>query len=79
MPWGDISDFEDEEFYGFCDDFEREKEKIHGELRKEIENKEYAMGTYGEETEEYKEENGYVRKGNELNKKKLIYVAVLEN
>ena len=50
MPWGDISDFEDEEFYGFCDDFEREKEKIHGELRKEIENKEYVIDAYGEET-----------------------------
>ena len=27
MPWGEISNFEDEEFYGFCTDFEQKKEK----------------------------------------------------
>ena len=27
MPWKAISNFEDEEFYGFCADFERKKEK----------------------------------------------------
>ena len=26
FPWGEISDFEDGEFYGFCDDFEQKKE-----------------------------------------------------
>ena len=54
-PWKEISNFGDEEFYGFCTDFEQKKEKIQDEIRKEIENKEYVMDTYGEETEEYKE------------------------
>ena len=27
MPWGEISDWENVEFYGFCDDFERKKER----------------------------------------------------
>ena len=59
--WGEISNFEDGKFYGFCADFDRKNEKIQ-EIRKEIESKEYLMGTYGEETEEYKEENELGRK-----------------
>ena len=31
------------------------RKKIQEELRKEMEDKEYVIGTYGEETEEYKE------------------------
>ena len=53
MHCGEIWDFDDEAFYGFCADFE--EKKIQEEIRKEIENKEYIMETYGEETEEYKE------------------------
>ena len=39
----------------FYTDFEQKKEKIQEEIRREIEDKEYIMETYGEETEEYKE------------------------
>ena len=35
------------------------KKKIQEELRREIGNKEYVIDTYGEETEEYEEENGF--------------------
>ena len=64
--WGEISDFEREEFYGFCSDFEQKKEKIQEELRKAIGNKEYVIATYGEDTEEYSEakSNLEVRKMN---------------
>ena len=53
---GEISDFEDGEFYGFREDFYQKEREIKEELRKEIENKAYVIDTYGEETEEYKEE-----------------------
>ena len=53
-----ISGFEEGEFCGFCDDFTQQK--IQGELGREVECKEYVIGTYGEETEEYKEaKNGF--------------------
>ena len=48
IPWEAINDFEDEEFYGFCIDFEQSKEKSQGELHKEIEGHEYTISTYGE-------------------------------
>ena len=48
-----ISGFEEGGFYGFCDDFAQQK--IQGELGREVECKEYVIGTYGEETEEYNE------------------------
>ena len=67
---GGISDFEGGEFYGFCIDCEKEKEKIQEELRKEIESKEYVIATYGEDTEEYSEAKLDLReKKSELNKK----------
>ena len=56
IQWKDVGVFRDGEFYGFYTDFERKKEKIQEELRREIEDKEYIMETYGEETEEYMEE-----------------------
>ena len=34
MRWEEIKDFEDGEFYGFCTDFEQEKERIQDEIRK---------------------------------------------
>ena len=48
-----ISDFDDEEFYGFCSDSERRKAKIQEALRNGIGSKEYAISTFGEDTEEY--------------------------
>ena len=30
MPWGEMSDFEDGEFYGFCNDSEQKKENSGG-------------------------------------------------
>ena len=56
MPRGGRSDFEDGEFYGFCSDFEQRGSKIKEELGSEIERKEYAISTFGEDTEEYMEE-----------------------
>ena len=53
MPCGEISDFEDDEFRGFRNDFEQKK--TQEELRKEMGDKEYIIATYGEATEEYKE------------------------
>ena len=52
-PRGGISDFDDGEFYGFFSDFEQRKAKIQEELRYEIGSKEYAISTFGEDTEEY--------------------------
>ena len=65
MRWW-ISDFEDGEFYGFCNDSEQ---KVQEDLRKEMEDKEYVIDTYGEETEEYKEAKMDLQeKKNELNR-----------
>ena len=69
MPWGEIKDFEDGGFYGFCTDFEQKKERIQCEIRNEMGNKEYEMDTYGEETEEYKEARmSWEERKNELDK-----------
>ena len=55
MPRGGISDFEDEELYGFCGDFEQRKVRTQEELRNEIESNEYAISTFGEHTKVWKE------------------------
>ena len=49
---GELSDFEDEEFYGFCSDSEQRRENPE-ELRNEIESTAYAISTFGAYTEEY--------------------------
>ena len=49
---GEISDFEDDEFYGLCGDFEHSKAKTQEELRHEIGIAECAFSTFGEDTKE---------------------------
>ena len=55
LPWKEVSEFEDDEFDGFCSDFEQKWSKIRTDLEKGIENEEYVIGTFGEDTEEWKE------------------------
>ena len=55
LPWNEVSEFEDDEFYGFCGDFEQKWSKIRTDLEKGIENEEYVINTFGENTEEWRE------------------------
>ena len=54
---GEISYFEDEEFYGHRGEFEQKKDKAQADLQKEVESSEFTPLTYGENTEERKEAN----------------------
>ena len=44
--WGEISDFEAEEFYGFLRWFRTEKDKIQTDFRKDVEFNEFTILTY---------------------------------
>jgi hypothetical protein len=55
LPWKEVSEFEDDEFDGFCGDFEQKWSKIRTDLEKGIENEKYVIETFGEDTEEWKE------------------------
>ena len=55
LPWKEVSEFEGDEFYGFCGDFEQKWSKIRTDLEKGIESEEYVINTFGENTEEWKE------------------------
>ena len=55
LPWKEVSEFEDDEFDGFCGDFEQKWSKIRTDSEKGIEDEEYVIDTFGENTEEWKE------------------------
>ena len=55
LPWKEVSEFEDDEFDGFCGDFEQKWSKIRTDLEKGIEDEKYVIDTFGENTEEWKE------------------------
>ena len=55
LPWKEVCGFEDEEFYGFCGDFEQKWPEIRTDLGKGIGNEEYIIRIFGENTEEWKE------------------------
>ena len=55
LLWKEVSEFEDDEFYGFCSDFEQKWSKIRTDLENGIGNEEYIINTFGEETKEWKE------------------------
>ena len=50
-----MSEFEGDEFDGFCGDFEQKWPKIRTDLEKGIGDKEYVINTLVENTEEWKE------------------------
>ena len=51
LRWKEIWGFEDEAFYGYRGDFEQKKDKGQTDLRNKIESNEFAIATYGENTE----------------------------
>ena len=52
----EISDFDDDEFYGLLSDFEQRKANVQEELRNGIGSNAYAISTLGENTEGWQEE-----------------------
>ena len=46
MPWKEVSEFGDDEFDGFCGDFEQNGQNTNW-LGKGIENEEYTTNTFG--------------------------------
>ena len=60
---GEVSGFDDGEFYGFCSDFEQRGEKVQEESQKEIEGDEYTIPIYGDDTEEWEESKSKLEGG----------------
>ena len=61
-----MNEFEDDEFDGFCGDFEQKWPKIRTDLEKEIENEEYVIETLGE----------IPKNGKKRPKKHMIYAKI---
>ena len=55
LPWKEVSEFEDDEFYGFWGDFEQKWSKPGLIWKKELKVGEYIINTFGGTTEEWKE------------------------